>query len=65
MKGSQCNVNNNYNTFQTGANCNKIASILSDVKQQLVELKEEIKEIKENRTGSRLEKVCNKKLFQS
>ena len=51
-KGLHCNVNNNYNTFQAGGNCKKIESIFSDVKQQLTELKEEIKEMKGNQTGN-------------
>ena len=55
-KGSHCNVNNNYNTLQAGANCKKIESMFSDVKQQLAELKEQIKEMKENQTGNPEEK---------
>ena len=56
MKGSHCNVNNNYNTFQAGANCKKIESMFFDVKQHLAELKEEIKEMKVNQSGNPSEK---------
>ena len=64
MKGSHCNVNNNYNTFQAGANCKKIESMFSDVKQQLAELKEEIEEIKGNQTGNPAEKGLEQNLFR-
>ena len=63
-KGSHYNVNNNYNTFQAGANCKKIESMFSDVKQQLAELKEEIKEIKGNQTGDPAEKGLKQKFFR-
>ena len=63
-KGSHCNVNNNYNTYQAGANCKKIESMFSDVKQQLAELKEEIKEIKGNQTGNPAEKGVKQKFFR-
>ena len=56
MNGLHCNVNNNYNTFQAGANCKKIESMFSDVKQQLAELKEEIEKIKGNQTRNPAEK---------
>ncbi|KAL9989433.1 hypothetical protein ACROYT_G003982 [Oculina patagonica] len=56
-KASQCNVNNNYNSFYTGPNYQKIESMFSEVKQQLGDLKEEIKEMKENQTGSPVGKV--------
>ena len=49
---SGCNVNNNnFNSFFAGPNCKKIESMFSEVKQQLAELKEEIKEMKGNQTG--------------
>ncbi len=49
-KTSQCNVNN-YNSFYTGPNSKKIENRIFEVKQQLVELKEEIRELKGNKTG--------------
>ncbi|KAL9988960.1 hypothetical protein ACROYT_G003458 [Oculina patagonica] len=56
-KASQCNVNNNYNSFYAGPNCKKIESMFSEVKQQLGELKQEIRGTKGNQTGSPGEKV--------
>ena len=49
-KSSQCNVNN-YNSFYAGPNCKKIEKMFSEVKQQLTELKEEIRGMKGNQTG--------------
>lgn len=43
-------------TFQAGANCKKNECMFSDVKQQLAELKEKIKEMKGNQTGNPAEK---------
>ena len=50
-KSSHCNVNNNYNSFYAGPNCKKIEDMFSEVKQQLAELKDEIREMKEKQTG--------------
>ena len=47
---TQCNVNNNYNSFYAGPNCTKIESMFSEVKQRLAELREEIREMKGNQT---------------
>lgn len=53
-KPSQCNVNNNnYNSFFAGPNCKKIESMFSEMKQQLTELTEGIKEIKETLTSGK------------
>ena len=52
---SQCTVNN-YNTFHAGPNSKKIEYMISEVKQQLAELKQEIKKIKGNQTGGQAEK---------
>ena len=41
---SKCNVNNNYNSFYAGPNCEKI-------EQQLAEIKQEIRALKRNETG--------------
>ena len=48
-KTSQCNVNN-YNSFYAGPQCKKIESMFSEVRQQLSELKEEIKAMKGNQS---------------
>ena len=40
---AHCNVNNNYNSFYTGPNCKKI-------EQQLDEIRQEIRALKENKT---------------
>ena len=64
MKGSHYNVNNYYNTFQAGANCKKIESMFSEVKQQLADIKEEIKKIKGNQTGNPAEKGLKQNLFR-
>ena len=48
-KTSQCNVNN-YNSFYAGPNSKKIENMISEVKQQLAELKDEIREMKKNQT---------------
>ncbi len=51
-RASQCNVNNNnYNSFFAGPNSKKIENMFSEVKQQLAELKTEIRGMKENQTG--------------
>ncbi|KAL9958830.1 hypothetical protein ACROYT_G035898 [Oculina patagonica] len=51
-KAPQCNVNNNnYNSFFAGPNCKKIENMFSEVKQQLAELTQEIREMKTNETG--------------
>lgn len=50
-KTSQCNVNN-YNSFYAGPNCKKIEIMFSEVKQQLTELKEELRGMKRNQTGA-------------
>ena len=42
-KATRCNVNNNYNSFYAGPNCKKI-------KQQLEEIRQEIRALKENKT---------------
>lgn len=42
-KEACCNVNNNYNCFYAGPNCNKI-------EQQLKEIREEIRALRENKT---------------
>ena len=55
-KASHCNVNNNYNSFYAGPNCKKIESMFSEVKQQLGELKQEIRKMKGNETGGPGEK---------
>ena len=56
-QASQCNVhNNNYNSFFAGPNCKKIENMFAEVKQQLAELIEEIREKKENETGGTGEK---------
>ena len=54
-KTSQCNVNN-YNSFYAGPHCKKIESMFSEVKQQLAELKEEIRGMKGNHSGGPGEK---------
>ena len=40
----------NADTFYAGPNCKKIEDMFSEVKQQLAELKDEIREMKENQT---------------
>ena len=45
-----CNVNNYY-TFSAGPNCKKIENVMSEVKYQLTELKQQIMEIGDNQTG--------------
>ena len=45
-----CNVNNYY-TFSAGPNCKKIENVMSEVKYQLTELKQQIMEMEENQTG--------------
>ena len=42
-KETHCNVNNNYNSFYAGPNCKKI-------EQQLEEIRQEIRTLKENKT---------------
>ena len=42
-KEARCNVNNNYNSFYAGPNCKKI-------EQQLEEIRQEIRALKENKT---------------
>ena len=42
-KATSCNVNNNYNSFYAGPNCRKI-------EQQLVEIRQEIRAMRENKT---------------
>ena len=45
----RCNINNYY-TFSAGPNCKKIENVMSEVKQQLAGLKQQIREIEENQT---------------
>ena len=45
----RCNINNYY-TFSAGPNCEKIENVMSEVKQQLAGLKQQIREIEENQT---------------
>lgn len=45
----RCNINNYY-TFSAGPNCKKIENVISEVKQQLVELQQQIREMEENQT---------------
>ena len=42
-KETHCNVNNNYNSFYAGPNCKKI-------EQQLEEIRQEIRALRENKT---------------
>ena len=42
-KATRCNVNNNCNSFYAGPNCKKI-------EQQLEEIRQEIRALKENKT---------------
>ena len=50
-KASQCNVNN-FNTFYAGANC-------KEIKEQLVEILEEIRALKGNQTNNSTAKGLN------
>ena len=45
----RCNINNHY-TFSAGPNCKKIENVMFEVKQHLAELKQQIKDMKENKT---------------
>ena len=47
---TRCNINSYY-TFSAGPNCKKIKNVMSEVKQHLAELKQQIKDMEENQTG--------------
>ena len=56
-KASQFNVhNNNHYNLYAGPNCKKMEKMISEVKHELVELKEEIRGMKGNQTGGPGEK---------